>query len=98
MIKLQRIQNKAVKFIRNNDVDNPTIEEAHLRYKLEPINVRFHRRAQKTWEKLERLEPDLVNRSLQENNDRHRRDHYWWRRIAADIENDIPEPVYVYEQ
>ena len=94
-LKLQRLQNKAIRFAIKNDEHPMSLEEAHIKYKLEAYNVRLHKRGVKLWNKLSISEPELVDRSLAENNNRDLKDHYWWRRIAASIEEDIPDPIYV---
>ena len=94
-IKLQTLQNKAVKFAIKGDDEELSIEDAHVKYKLEAYNVRLHRRGSKLWEKLMEIEPDLVNRSMAENENRDFQDHYWWRRIAATVGEDEPDPIYV---
>ena len=91
-MKLQRVQNKAIKFAVTNDNDNPSIEEAHHKYKIDPYNIRLYNRGIKLWEKFCLAEPELTTRSLQENENHNTKDHYWWRRIASLI--NVPEPIY----
>ena len=91
--KIQRVQNKAVKFITKGDPDQPNLEEAHIKYKLEAINVRYHKRSVKTWQKLNQDDEELVNQTIEAKFD-NRRDHYWWRRIGGCIHDAEPDPVY----
>ena len=93
-MKFQRLQNKAIKYAIQNDDEDLSIEEAHIKYKTEAINVRLHRRGKKTWNKLENFEPDLTERSLLESEDNTRKDHYWWARLATSLAVDEPEPIY----
>ena len=88
------MQNKEVKLIICNDPEEMDLKRAHEKYKIEAYNTRLYRRAQKLWDKLTYCEPDLVARSLEENNDNTRRDHYWWRRLAGYIVQDPPEDIY----
>ena len=97
MNKLQNLQNKAIKFITKNDPEEMSIKRSHEKYKIEAYNTRLHRRGQKIWEKLCIDQPDLTNRSRNENQNNNSCDHYWWKRIGAEIENETPEPIYVYQ-
>ena len=92
--KMQRIQNKAIRFINKHSGDELSIEETHERYQLEPINTRLFKRANKSWDKLNLLEPGLVEHSRMENETEDRTDHYWWRRIASFVEGPQPDPFY----
>ena len=94
IMKIQRIQNRAIKFITSNDNEHLTIQQAHEKYNVTAINVRFHNRGKKTWQKLARTEPDLVQRSTNENENNEFKDHYWWRRIASSIQDEEPDPIY----
>ena len=71
-----------------------SLEEAHIKYKLEPINMRWHRRCLKAWEQFEMVDPELARRSMQENADNTRKDHAWWKRIGATVGADEPIPFY----
>ena len=93
-IKLQRIQNKAIKFAASNDNEDLTLEDAHHKYKLEPYNIRLYKRGNKLWEKFCLAEPELTIRSIEENNNNHLKDHYWWPRIAGSVSANEPDPVY----
>ena len=56
MARLQAVQNSSICWItglRFNDPDRPTMRELHGMLKLEPMNVRLHRLARRTWERLE---------------------------------------------
>lgn len=94
MKNMQAIQNK---MLRRSYREAPpyfnTIKDLHLRSKLEPLNVRLHRLANKTWEKLRLLDPELVNYS-QELDTREGRDHNWWPRLSSIITQNQPRPVY----
>ena len=66
----------------------------HIKYKVEPYNVRLYKRGYKLWEKFRREEPELAEISLEENNNNEIKDHYWWRRIAVIADQQEPLPVY----
>ena len=94
--KIQQFQNGTLRqYTRRNEEDRElTIEELHDKYKMEAINVRMHRRAQKTWHKLRNINGELVDRSQAEDRTG-TRDHYWWRRISPYINDEDPEPWFM---
>ena len=95
IMRLQSLQNRAIRFITWNDTEELCIKRSHEKYKTDAYNIRLKQRGQKIWEKLCICEPELTDRSRDENENMDLQDHYW-RRIASDIENDIPDPIYVY--
>ena len=95
IMKMQRLQNKAIKFAKKNDIEELKIQAAHEKYKLDAINLRMHKRGSKTWEKFTIAEPQLAERSTEENQNHDNKDHYWWRRVAGSITDDKPAPIYV---
>ena len=93
-MKMQRIQNRGIKFINEYGQAELNIEEIHQNFKIDGINVRLHTRLTKSWEKFTRIETELAERSTTENDDNETKDHYWWRRLASLVEIEHPEPVY----
>ena len=93
-MKMQRIQNRGIKFINKHGQAELNIEEIHQNFKIDAINVRLHTRLTKSWEKFTRIETELAERSTTENDDNETKDHYWWRRLASLVEIEQPEPVY----
>ena len=93
-IKLQRLQNQALKFIMSNDEENMTLQQAHEKYNIDPVNVRLHKRGLKTWTKFVRNEQELAEKSIQLNEDNTTRDHYWWGRIGRIQDQDEPDGIY----
>ena len=62
MLKLQRTQNTALRWVhpREHNLERTRNEELHAMYKVEPLNVRIHKLAKRTWEKLhERDDPNF---------------------------------------
>ena len=54
MSKMQKIQNRATRFITNTRlIDHITSEELHRRTDLEPINIILHKQAQQIWNSIE---------------------------------------------
>ena len=61
---LQKVQGKALRWIYGRLENNrcPTNYELHARYNIEPINIRLHKLARCTWERLDRDDdPNLRN-------------------------------------
>ena len=94
--KVQRFQNSTLrKFTRSQDEDNQaTIEELHEKYNLTAINVRMHRRATKTWNKLRNINRELTERSSLEDDNDLAKDHYWWNRVSPYVNMDEPAAWY----
>ena len=92
--RFQQFQNATItQMTRNwNDNPQPTIEEIHDIYNVEPINTRMHRRAKSTWRKLRGLNPELTNRSEQEDGNEEGKDHYWWNRLSPYANSEDPIP------
>ena len=95
MAEMQRIQNKASRqAVKNTEYENETLEELHRVFKLDALNVRFHKRANKTWDKISVNEEELYNQSIQEDRNDLYQDHYWWKRISPYVNQEEPEPTY----
>ena len=91
--RIQKFQNGVLrKYIDSDSAD--TIEALHDKYKIEPINARMYRRAEKTWQKLKEVDAETCTRSIEANDDRLIKDHYWWRRVAPYAEGEAPLPEY----
>lgn len=76
--------------------ENIDMEEAHEAHRLEAVNTRMYRLAQKAWEKMEIHSPEIVERSREDRENDERPEHYWWRKIHTYIAGDEPEPIYIY--
>ena len=94
---MQRIKNKAIKFINKHSDDELNIKETHRRYKLEHINTRLFKRANTSWDKFNFLEPGLAECSRLENVADNRTDHYWRKRIASYVEGSQSDPFYTVD-
>ena len=68
--------------------------QLHDRYGMEAINVILYDRAVKIWNKLENIDHNLVNESMEMEDD-DRPDHTWWRRVTPYIMGIPPEPKFV---
>jgi len=76
--KLQAIQNKAILWAKGIRWPNPrpSIRELHTLYKIDPINIRIHHQATRTWERLEYLE-DANYESIKEAHTSTQGEHRW---------------------
>ena len=92
--KMQSVQNRA---LRRAYKDSPpyynTMEELHTRSKLEPMNVRLHRLANRSWDRLSNIDPQIIDQSA-EMNVNGMRNHAWWSRLSTLINADSPAPRY----
>ena len=62
---MQRIQNKSIKdtYGRIEGNENKTIAQLHDSYDIEPINISIWNQAHKAWNRLNLVNPDIVERS-----------------------------------
>ncbi len=91
LLKLQKVQNKALRFINENDAERVyTTKELHDKYNFLPINVSLHNKAVKIWQNLEHTEEDTyhrLQRSIEGN-------HTWLPRTGHIINAPLPDPMY----
>ena len=93
-LKMQRVQNKALKYaIRGTDDRDKSIEQLHTLFGIDAINVHLHHRLTKTWSKIQEIDEALYDATEQANNE-NIRDHYWWPRVGRAYASDPPEPIY----
>ena len=94
-------------FSRTNQHTNSLTQSVYLtaddkgpvnnqKYKLEPINTRLHRRANKIWEKVASHNPILTESSRLASEDENERDHRYWPRIQPYTALEEPEPIIIY--
>jgi hypothetical protein len=97
ILKLQRVQNKAVRFILNSDWrDRETAESMHLKLKLPPINQILHTRATNIWKKLFRHFPrDAWDLARPMPGEGQRREHMNFGRAIHIRHQPMPPPLYV---
>ena len=97
MGKVQAVQNKCLRRIcKETPPYHNTIKVLHERHKLEPLNLRIHRLAKKSWERTGLIN-NITERSSQLTADRGRLDldHAWWPRIEPKVNGDPPRPRYI---
>ena len=98
MVTMQVLQNRALKMAVNGTPDQQkTIRELHEQFNVETINLRLYNRLQKSWNKIEELDPDLYAVSGQTAREGGR-DHYWWPSVGKTYDGNPPEPIYVSHQ
>ena len=92
---LQRVQNKALRNIHpENTIDNRLSNETiHEDLNMEAINIRLYHLASKIWTKLEEINEQLTQNSIEQNQIRNRKDHTWWPRLAPYIMGREPNPI-----
>ena len=92
---LQQYQNVTIRnSIKGSAEDrDKTIEELHEQFNIEAINVRLHKRANSTWERVARVNPALIENSKLESLNRERKDHLYWPRIEPYTSSEQPEPI-----
>ena len=97
IIKMQAIQSNYIRSAaRINPLEeNYTNEALHVKYNIEAINVRFHNLAQRTWAKLENINPEIVQEASELCRE-YTVDHYWWPTITRYLERNPngPNPIY----
>ena len=91
MLKLQRVQNRALRFITGTEwSDFRTNASLHEELNLEPLNIRIHGLAKKTWERVERIGGpifDSLRRDDEENQIRSLP-------RSMNVPQEPPEPLY----
>ena len=91
ILKLQRVQNRALRFINCNDDEKiETVMGLHQRYNFLPINISLHNKAKKIWDTLQYTEAetyDKLTTTIEGN-------HQWFRRTSHITHSPTPEPMY----
>ena len=95
MKKYQILQNKVIRFATKMEDTEETMEEKHRRFKLDAINVRFHKRTQKLWSKFELDHQEIITRS-EELTRNGIGSHAWWKRTTPYAGSPEPDPIYIY--
>ena len=92
--KLQRVQNRALRFITNTSrLDRKTSHSLHTQCNVPPINILIHEQAQTTWEHFRDNLPDIYNTLTQQITPQTPRHSYFpSSRLLA--EGPTPPPIY----
>ena len=97
-LSLQVVQSRALRWaVSDGPLDRrPRNQDLHERFKLEPLNIRIHRLAKNTWERLERNEdPNLARIHAIEQALGARQEHTWWPRSRPRALGPPPAPLLV---
>ena len=104
--RLQGVQNSAIFWItglRRSDPTRPNIVALHGMLRLQPMNLRLHRLAKRTWDRLATMDPPDPNyEEVRANNalPQVRRPlpgadpRYWWPSSLSIVNGPVPAPIY----
>lgn len=95
MLQLQRVQNKAARFITDTKWFHfKTSKSLHEQLELDPINIVIHNQAKGLWNSMKTNTPELYNKLKTELPlDRPQHKHFKSSRLSA--EGDTPQAIYV---
>lgn len=94
LLKLQRVQNKSLRFIHNTLWhDFTTSEYLHTISNLPPINIFLHNSAQALWEKIQTTDPQLYNKLLLPDHLLHQQ-HSYFTSSHHKSQQPTPDPLY----
>ena len=86
---MQKVINKALRFINCNEEEQTTVSELHLKNNVTPLNVAIHEKAKNIWETIRVSEPDqyetLVTPQLNS--------HSWFPKSSVIINMQTPQPI-----
>ena len=90
-LRLQRVQNKAVRWIKGfTPPYTETVEDMHMELGLDPLNVRIHRMSRRAWQRIEAHDNETYQRLSEAEP---RGTHAWWPRSLTGVEP--PDDMYV---
>ena len=91
--KLQRVQNKATRFITNTNLtDFVPSQQLHEQCRIEPINQRLHHRAKKLWDSIGTCNYPMLQRLMQQNLGN--KTSMRFPQSLGKIDNNAPEPIF----
>lgn len=96
---MQSIQNKALYWINNTTTQDRiyhgiTAQSLHRTYNIEPLNIRIHTLAKRTWDRIQHIDNTNYDDIIQKHIHTHT-NHAWFPRTLPHINGDPPEPLYV---
>ena len=94
--KLQIVQNRALRWATNTYYpNNTTLQQLHTRLNIEPLNIRRHKQANRTWNKLHNLQDPLYQNILHKHETTNpHTNHAWWPRTLPLVQGPEPPPLY----
>lgn len=92
-LKMQRVQNQALRFITNTRLSQRIRSETlHNECNIEPLNQHIHRLAKKTWDTMQHTQPELYEQLV--TNTPATRINTRFPSSRTDAEGPIPTPIY----
>ena len=92
--KLQKVQNKALRFIENTTLNDRILSTTvHARNKLPTINIYLHRRAINVWTQLQDTNPELYDKLKSNERDPRRHSRF----ASTFLTTNSPEPLPIYK-
>lgn len=89
-LKIQRVLNKAIRFIHCNEREILTLEELHHKYNITPFNISIHNKSTKIWERIRQINQDQHNNLTRPIHSTHK----WFPRSSDIITAQFPTPIY----
>ena len=97
-LKMQIIQNRALRWVEN--IFYPftlNTEQLHILHNIQPINVRIHTLASRTWDRIRQSE-DPIYEQINNTHNNTNNSHSWWPRTLPIIGRDPPAPIYTKQR
>ena len=101
LLSLQRVQSNALRWVHGRippELRKPTNVQLHVNYRIQPLNIRLHQLARRTWDRIAadgdpNMEPiaqlaDLIGEE---------EEHRWWPRCRPRALGPAPAPLLVVE-
>ena len=94
-LNLQRTQNKAIRWAMNDEryPYQKNTEQLHQETDIQPLNIAMYNQAVRTWERLANINPEVYEILHQHETER---EHGWYHRSITVVDQEEPEPLYVY--
>ena len=89
-LKMQRVLNKAMRFIFRHDNRQFSLQQMHEITNIKPINISLHNKAKRIWETLRFTDEETYN-TLTANTSP---SHYWFPTSQTVIDSPTPDPIY----
>ena len=100
MMDLQRVQSKALRWINSKGIEEPrkTNAQLHREYRIEPLNLRIHRLARRTWIRLDELQdPNLQDIVETAEGLEDHEEHRWFPRSRPRALGPPPPPLLLQQ-
>ena len=91
---MQRVINKALKFIDCNEDNDARLKELHEKYNITPLNRIIDIRAKKIWESVKATEPEHYHKLIESRE----REHKWFPKTSNIIHLGTPQAIITRQQ